>query len=107
MMTINCHANSQEQALRHIQRAVLAYPEVKKTTKKYTKKAIDVVDYIGIGPTGRSIIGTVVGSSVAGRIDTRRFNYDIEIFDARTKPYVNYDWRNNRTEAGFSLDFSF
>ena len=106
--TNNCYAGPQEErAMREIQRAVLAYPVVKKTTKKYTKKAIDFVDYIGMGKTTRSVVGGMIGFGIRGRIDTRRFKYNIKIFDAETKPYVNYDWRNNNAEAGFSLNYDF
>ena len=87
-----------------VTKAVLAYPEVKQTTKKYTKKAID---YVGLGKTTQVILGVIGRSSVAGKIDTRQIKYNLKVLEMNTKPYVNYDWKNGKAEAGVWVNFDF
>ena len=94
-----------KEAANHIQKALLAYPVVKKTRKKIEKK---IYSNLPIGKETVAVIGSAVTTISKGSIDTRVIKkMDFELLGATFRPNANYNFKNNNAEGVININWGF
>lgn len=101
----NVFSSEKERAMKEVQKACLAIPEVKKVKKKIERK---IYKYI---PVNRELAGTVTGivySISKGYIDTKVIkNLNINFINGNIRPDIKYNIRNKEINSTLALVWSF
>lgn len=98
-------ADDRDRALHSIQRAVLAYPEVKTLRRNAEKK---LFEYLPIDKQTFGVVGGLAVSASQGHVDTKVIkNMNFKAVGANVRPDIRYDFRNNQTEGVINLNWSF
>ena len=100
-----CIANDEQKALSHTQKALLAYPEIKRM-KKETEKFL--LDYIPLDREHVVVIGSVGISAIRGKVETKPIkNLNMKFIGVKARPDVYYDFRNNDVGMLITMSWSF
>ena len=98
-------AGEREDAIKGVQKAILAYPEVKKAKKQLEKK---LIGYIPVDKETTGIIGGVALSASQGYIDTKVIKkMNIKVYGANMRPNIRYNFNNGETKGTVDLGWSF
>lgn len=101
--TFSCYANDTDRALKHCQKAILAYPKVKKMTKTATNK---IKRYIPKNKAVTTIGAVGFQAATQGRISTTQIkNMKIKFLDADVRPDIIYNFRENNIETTVRVDW--
>lgn len=85
---LGCCGPQEDRAVRHIQRAIIQYPVVKRTAKKLEKKAYQ---YIPVSRQTAGYVGGVAMAAVRGGVNTRVFkNIDFDMLGGNCRPDLEY-----------------
>lgn len=90
LLTISfpCWSNDKDRAIRHIQRAIIKHPKVKRSIRKVEKK---VIKYLPVDKETFGVVGGTVVSIVRGGINTRVLkNIDFDLLGGNCRPDVEY-----------------
>lgn len=83
-----CWCSDESRALRYVQRAIVKYPAVKKTTKKIEKKAFK---YIPFSKKTVGYVGGVTIAAIRGGINTNAFkNVNFKFLGGNCQPNIEY-----------------
>ena len=106
LFCLNCYSNSEnrDRAISSIQKAVLAYPTVKKYKKNLEKRVYRMI------PADKEVIGTIGSAAkvaIDGKIDTNVIKkMDVKLGEGRVRPNVIYDFKENSLAGSLNYSLS-
>jgi len=94
-----------EEAMKGIQKAVLAYPTVKKYKRALEKS---IVKQIPLEKETVGVIGGLALSASRGYVDTKVIKrMNIKVVGGDMRPNIRWDFKNNEANATFNINWSF
>ena len=105
LFSFNLFASEQDEAISHIQKAILTYPKIKKMKKIAESK---IQSYIPLEKETIGIVGGIVISTTKGKFDTKSIKkMDFYIVDVNIRPDVQYNLKTGETTGLVNLNLDF
>jgi len=98
-------ADEESDAIKSIQKAILSYPEVKKTKRHLEQKALK---YIPLEKETIGIVGGLVLSAMRGYVDTNVVkNMQLRFENGSIRPNIRYNIKDSSVNSTINLHWSF
>ena len=104
LISMSCFSNDKDKAIKHIQKAIVNYPEIKRSIRKVEKK---VIKHLPIDKKTFGVVGGTVVSVIKGSVNTRVLkNINFNVYGANCRPDIEYRF-NGVVNTAISLKWEF